>query len=451
MGAVDEFVQRQSRAAGVPGVAYAVVGGGAEHQGAFGVDGDGRAVDPRTPFLWGSVSKPVTATLVVLLARDGLLRLDDPVGRLVPSFATTNRITVRQLLEHTSGLPEGLTLTDRYDAGRSIASLLPQIAGLEPVAEPGSKHNYSSLNYIVLGAVVESVTGKPFAQVLSERLLTPAGITGPLADASKTGQVLPAGHRFVFGGTRAFESHVDPATVPAGYLVGSVEDLAAYARTQLTGGRVLDAKDRGLLHTSKVSVGYDNGYALGWRTSKVPGTDEPMVWHGGAAPGYQAAIVLLPKRNQAVVVLQNAYSPFHDAALMDTAMGTAALLIAAESERNSTDPIYPALLAALSALAVTLLALVVATTLRLRRQPKPRSPGRRWAGLALTLLTLGALSYALAGVLPGLAGVTLTQLSLWAPDLSALVYLAVLLCAALAAIRLLTTVLHSRRHAPPST
>ncbi len=442
--ALDEFVQQQSRAIGVPGVAYAVVGpGGVQHSAAFGVDGDGQEVTPRTAFLWGSVSKPVTATLAVLLARDGLLDLDATVARLVPTFTTADRdsaarITVRQLLDHTSGLPRGLELTDRYDAGRSITSLLPQLADLEPVAPPGSKHAYSSLNYIVLGAVIESVTGQPFAKVLAERLLAPAGISTALADAPRAEQVLPPGHRFVLGGPRAFDTRVDPATVPAGYLVGSVNDLAAYARTQLPGGPVLGTTERTLLHTARVGVGDKSGYALGWRTSQVPGTDEAMIWHGGAAPGYQAAILLLPERDQAVVMLQNAYGPFHDARLMDTAQGVASLLTGAEPEHHPTDPAYPAFLAALALLSMVLLALVIVTVIRLVRGPKPRTIRRRLIGLSLTLLALGALAFALVRV-PRLAGVSLGQLTLWAPDVSWLVHTALILCAALAVVRVLAT------------
>ncbi len=411
----------------------------------------------RTPFLWGSVSKPVTATLVVLLARDGVLKLDSTVAELVPSFTTADsesatRITVRQLLDHTSGLPRGLELTDRYDVNRSITSLLPQIADLEPVAAPGSKHSYSSLNYVVLGAVVESVTGRSFASVLSERVLKPAGVSTALADAAQAEQVLPPGHRFVFGGAHAFKTRVDPATVPAGYLAGSVDDLVAYARTQLRDGPVLGEKERSLLHTSQVAVGDDAGYALGWRTSQLAGTDEPMIWHGGAAPGYQAAIVLLPKRDQAVVVLQNAYGPFHDTPLMDTAFGVAALLTANEPEQHSADLIYPALLIALSLLSLTLLTLTIVAVVRLIRSaqdpggvsrlgrgPGTRSVRRRFVGLAVSLIVLGALAFGLA-VLPGFAGLSLGQLDLWAPDLSWLGHACLILCAGLAVVRVLVTV-----------
>ncbi|MFB6719636.1 serine hydrolase [Kribbella sp. NPDC056345] len=418
--------------AGVPGVAYAVVGAeGIQQQATSGVDGHGQNVGPGTPFLWGSVSKPVTATLAVLLARDGVLDLDSAVATVLPPYPTA-RMTVRQLLDHTSGLPAGLQLTDRYDEDRSITSVIPQIADLEPISEPGKKHSYSSLNYIVLGAVVEAVTRQPFAQVLSERLLRPAQMSPTLADADRT---LPPGHRYVFGTARPFKTQIDPATVPAGYLAGSVADLAAYARTQLPGGPVLTDKERALLHTPRAD---NNGYALGWRTSQIPGTNEPMIWHAGATPGYQAAILLLPQRRQAVVVLQNAYGPFHDARLLDTAQGIASRLAGTTPERHDIDPAYPTALAALSLVTALLLAFTIGTAVRLFRGPKPGPRKPRLIKLALTVLTLGALTFALAS-LPTLAGLTRAQLPLWAPDLAWLVHAGLILAPTLAVLRVLTT------------
>lgn len=439
-GALDALVERRSRAAHVPGVSYAVVGlDGVQHKKSFGTDGEGRAVTERTPFVWGSVSKPVTASLVTLLVRDGLLRLDAPVTDLLPAFAGS-RITVRQLLDHTSGLPRGLEVTDRYDDGRSLTTVVPRIAELDPVAAPGEKHSYSSLNYIVLGAVVESVTRKPFAEALTQRLLTPAGMRTTTADASRAEQTVPPGHRYVAGRARAFDTRVDPATVPAGYLVGSVEDLAAFARTQLPGGSVLGDGQRRLLHTAEA-----NDYALGWRTSKLAGTDEPMIWHGGAAPGYQSAILLLPDRNQAVVMLQNAYSPFLDERLLDTAWGVAGLLTGTEPATHGTDPTYPILVAALALITLLLLAAAVLTVIRLIRGPRRRrSRQRRLVGLVVSLVGLGAIVFALFS-LPGLAGVTLDQLVLWAPDLSWLTYAGLVMCGVVAVLRVIATLRPDQR------
>lgn len=302
-GTLDAYVHAQRDRAGVPGVAYAVVGvDGVEHRGGSGRDGDGRPISSSTPFLWGSVSKPVTATLAVLLAGDGRLDLDARVVDLLPTFVSADsrsaKISVRQLLDHTSGLPEGLRLTDRYDSGRDLASVVAEAGALDLVNEPGTEYAYSSLNYIVLAAVIERIVERPFGQVLSERLLLPAQMSTTAAEAARAEQILPPGHRYVFGKARPFDSRVDPATVPAGYLVGSIDDLAAFARINLAGGNLLDEADRQLLHTATVRTGEHGGYALGWRTWHVPGSSEAMIWHAGAAPGYQSAILLLPERNR---------------------------------------------------------------------------------------------------------------------------------------------------------
>jgi hypothetical protein len=213
--------------------------------------------------------------------------------------------------------------------------------------------------------------------------------------------------------------------------------LAAYARTQLTGGPVLTDQERTLLHTPRADVTDNKNYALGWRTSQVPGTNEPMIWHAGAAPGYQAAILLLPQRGQAVVVLQNAYGPFHDAPLLDTARGIASLLAGSTPEHHDVDPVYPAVLAGLGLVTALLFAFTIGTAIRLFRGPKPGPRRRRLIGLGLTLLTLGAVAFALAS-LPGFAGVSRGQLALWAPDLSWLVHAGLTLAVVLAVLRILT-------------
>ncbi|GAB6902070.1 serine hydrolase domain-containing protein [Kineosporia succinea] len=423
---LDSFVRERLHDTGVPGATYAIVGtNGVEHSASFGTDGDGRPVTTATPFLWGSVSKPVTATLVVLLARDGLLDLDDPVGRHIPSFAkdpARRAITIRQLLTHTSGLPQGLQLTDHYGENRSPAAVTGQIARLDLGPHV---HAYSSLNYVVLAAVVESVTGQPMGDALARRLLSPAGMRSVPADPREAEQVLPPGHRFVAGHARAFGSRVDPATRAAGYLVGTLDDLSAFARTQLTGGAVLTDAERATLHREAV-----DGYALGWRTTTVPGTDEPMVWHGGAAPGYQAAVLLLPGRDQAVVLLQNAYSPFKDATLMDTSMGIAALLAGSQPPVHGTDPLYPGVLAGLVALALILLGAATRVVVHLVHH-RPARP-------LTTALTVTALGLTGAGLhrFPGLLGVSWGQVPLWAPDIAALLDVCAVLLVTLAGLML---------------
>ncbi|PSK96341.1 beta-lactamase, partial [Murinocardiopsis flavida] len=109
---IDRYVRGRMAEMGTPGLAYAVVGpDGPLHRRAWGTDGRGDPVTPETPFLWGSVAKPVAATAVMALVEQGPLDLDDPVTEWVPEFAFggpghASRVTVRHLLSQTSGLPE---------------------------------------------------------------------------------------------------------------------------------------------------------------------------------------------------------------------------------------------------------------------------------------------------------------------------------------------------------
>ena len=415
-------MREQSERAGAPGVAYAVVGpGGTEHEAAFGEDGDGAAVTAGTAFVWGSVSKPVTATLAVLLADAGELDLDAEVGAVLPEFETSE-VTVRELLDHTSGLPEGLELTDRYDDDRSISAIIPEIAALDR-GEVGT-HAYSSLNYIVLAAVIEEVTGSPYAEVLRERLLDPAGMSTTYAEADAAEEVLPPGHRYVLGSARAFDTQVDPATVPAGYLTGSVGRPRG-VRADPAGRR--DRAGRRAAGPAAHRRGRDGrGRRLRAGLAHRPGARhrraDGLARRGGARLqlGDRAAARARPGRGGAGERLR--------AVPGDRAPGHRVRGGRADGRRRAqgagADPAYPI---ALVALGLLVLALLAALVVSVRSRP---STGRVVASLVV-LAVVGAGLLAL----PRMAGVTLGQLGLWAPDLSWLVHGALVLVALVALVR----------------
>ena len=415
---LDDFVREQMERTDVPGAAYAVVGPeGVRHEAAFGADGNGDPVEASTPFLWGSVAKPVAATLAVLLAEDATIDLDAPVVDVLPDFRTADRavsgrITIRHLLDQTSGIPNLLGMTDRYDAERQPSAIVAELADVELVGEPGAEHVYSSINYAVLAAVVEQATGQPYAEVLTERLLTPLGIDSALTGPEDEDR-LPPGHRYVAGQATAFTTDVDPAGTAYGYLGGDVEDLAAFAQASLTGGPLLTDAQREQLTAPAVETSEDSAYGLGWRTWHVPGTDSPMVWHSGAVPGYQSSVLLLPERDEAIVVVQNSYGSFQEQPLLDTAWGLASLRSGVEPQLHDVDPTYWALLAVTTLVVGVLVALIGRSVWRVAR---PRSThGLRglvaWIGPLVLLATV-------AWMLPGLFGVGRGQLALWAPDVA---------------------------------
>lgn len=440
---LDAFVSEQVDRAGIPGVAYAVVGPeGVEHQSTMGEDGDGEPVTSATPFLWGSVAKPVTAALVMELVESGELDLDARVTTYVPEFAMADSaaegITVRHLLSQTSGIPERMDLTDRDDADRRHGDAVRLLADVHLAADVGEEHLYSSLNYMLLGAVVEEVTGHEFADVLRERLLEPTGMDTAITDADDAAERLPPGHRYVLGRARAFRTGFDAAGVSSGYLGGSLDDAVAFAQAHLDGSSLLSAEQRSTLVHPEVSTGDDRSYGLGWRTWQVFGSEQDMVWHSGAAPGFQASIVLLPAQERAVVVLQNVYGSFQETQLLDTSWGLASLLSGAEPETHGVEPMYVVVLAALVILCLGLVAALSVSVWRLARPSPARSPrgafvrlGIWWAGL---LVVGGGLL-----ALPGWFGVTLDQVALWAPDVAALLYAGLVLAGLLGLSRLAVT------------
>ncbi|MEV6282049.1 serine hydrolase domain-containing protein [Kribbella sp. NPDC051770] len=415
---LDQHVRERMDATGVPGVAYAVVSAkGVVHSGTLDTDGDGEPVTTTTPFLWGSVSKPVAATLTTTLVKSGDLKLDEPVVSYLPAFRLktpgAERITVRHLLNQTSGIPTSLELTDQFGTGRRALDTIPDFASIGAVSEPGAEHHYSSLNYLALSAVIEQITGKPYADVLRTRLLDPLGMKGAITAPSDK---LPPGHRYLFGRPKSFDSPYDPAGVGYGYLGGTLQDAIAFAQAQLGAApTVLDPDLLAAAQRGEVETGEGIQYGLGWRrwSSKSFGveSEQPVVWHGGAVAGYQAAIMLLPSQDRAVVVLQNAYGVFQEQQLLDTAFGLTTLLAGGEPKPSTTGIGYPAALAGLTALALVLLVLLVRS---IRRPGRPR---RLW----LSLLTLGGLGVVFGWVLPRTLGLERRQFVLWAPDLAWLV------------------------------
>lgn len=454
-GVLDSFVEEQMERADIPGVAYAVVGpAGVEHQRTLGVDGEGRPVTERTAFVWGSVAKPVTATLIVLLADAGELDLDAPLTTYLPDFRmaedAARRITVRHLLSQTGGIPGRMDLTDRYDADRRPGDLVSGLSDVGLESAVGKEHVYSSLNYVLLGAVAEAVTGQSFADTLSRYVLEPAGMDTAITTVEQFEQRMPPGHRYVLGGTRAFDTGFDPAGLSSGYLGGTLDDAIAFARANLTGSTLLDDEQRAALVEPQVRTGDDRTYGLGWRTWPVPGTDAQMTWHAGAAPGYQASIVLLPEQDRAVVVLQNAYGSFQGPQLLDTAWGLATLLSGGEPELHPVDPLYVVVLAGLGAVCLALLGLIGWSARRSVRPGPTGSRRRALLGLAAWLAGTAVVATALA-YLPGSFGVTMGQISLWAPDIAALVYTGLVLSGLLALARVVVTIRGQRSPETPAT
>ncbi|NGN65626.1 beta-lactamase family protein [Streptomyces sp. A7024] len=447
---MDAYLRERMSDAKAPGMAYAIVDRReVEHIGTMGKDGDGDPVTARTPFLWGSVAKPVTATAVMKLVEDGKVDLDRPVRAYLPDFtledrAAAARITVRHLLQQTSGLPEVTDATDRFEHRRDpYRSAVAKLADVSPLAEPGAKHIYASANYLLLGAVVEAVTGRPFAAYLRTSVLDPLHMTGAITTRAQAAR-LPDGHGYVYGQPAAMSPRFDETGPSYGYLGGTVKDLAHFAMAHLDNGsfrgtQVLEPGSARTMHTGTVRIQDTHHYGLGWRDDdRNADLGTRTIWHGGAAPGYQATVVLLPEKDRALVVMQNIYGYFQAEQHVSTALGAARILAGGRpGGGESEDPMYQGLLAGLTAVAV---AVTAATGWAAFRLVRPSARPVRWrrtvpATMAWVLAGLG-LAYGAWFAVPESLGGSRQLIRLFTPDIGWLLAAVAIGGLALAATRL---------------
>jgi CubicO group peptidase (beta-lactamase class C family) len=414
---IDAYLRERMRRLNLPGAALAVVEGEeAAHLRGFGTARPGgEAPTARTPFGIGSLTKSFTALAVMQLVEAGRIDLDAPVTTYLPWFRLADRevsarITVRQLLNQTSGLsqlPGMVLLADFDDRPDATERQVRGLATLTLDRAPGSSFEYSNLNYNILGLVIEAASGETYPAYLQHHVLDPLDMrhtyTSPAA-ARRDG--LAAGHRLWFGIPIAVRSPRTPAgSLPSGQLISCAEDLAHYLAAHLHGGRyrdrqVLSPAGMAELHRPAVeatTMGISLGqYAMGWFVEQQAGTT--MLTHEGIMPDYFAYLAVLPEQDKAMVLLTNANNVVMEKfSLLEMGSGTA-VQVAGGAPPGPAYDLVPWALRGLLLIPVLQAAGVALTLRRLRswrRDPTRRGHLGHW--LAHLLLPLTA-DLALAAV-----------------------------------------------------
>jgi CubicO group peptidase (beta-lactamase class C family) len=326
----------------IPALAAAVVrDGNVVAVGAVGT----RKVGAKIPvtvndrFHLGSDTKAMTALLAAMLVEEGKLRWDSTVTEVFPELAGPmdrglRRVTLEQLLSHTSGIPsdndvfEDLLGKSMFQDGNldELRYWLVQQWSTQPLAsEPGTTFAYANMNYTIAGAITERVSGKTWDELITERVFTPLGLRSAGLGAQATlGQIdAPLGHMVVDGKTKAFLAGPygdNPLIVgPAGIAHMSVLDFARWAGWNAGQGKrepkLVQPATLKKLHTPVISMPEvksaapgtpsRGGYALGWGELPVDWAPEPLVFHGGSNQKNLAHIWLEPRRDFAMVLVTN--------------------------------------------------------------------------------------------------------------------------------------------------
>lgn len=420
-GGLQAVAEQLARDLDAPGVAVQIVGPGDETATAVtGVDGRGAPIRADTPFVWGSVSKSVTGAVTEALVARGDLSLDSVVQQVVPQsrrLVGETPVTVGDLLHHTSGLPHDVSLTDDWSRrGGALDAIGPMQRPAGAVA-PGS-FRYSSLNYLVLQAVIEAVTGVPYAQTLRDTVLGPAGATGVLTTPDEYARSVPPGHVPFFTAPRTVDVGVDEAGLGYGYLAGSVNDLGAYVRWRM----------RGIERQAPATAAANAGKQYGSGLFREEFGGSAVWWHSGAVPGYYTFIGMVPGSDRAIVAVVNRYGELESIPIAQAGRG---LLVNVLNDpqpqwfptagRGAEGPV----LSVLIVLVVVLIVVVALTSVRLARGPRARGIRATAARVvAITMVGAALLAGCLIGV-PQVVGVSLPVISLWAPDVALLFWVGV--------------------------
>ena len=411
--AIDAYIEEQMRRLNIPGASLVIVEGDQiVHMRGFGrAHPDGEAPTPQTPFFIGSLTKSFTALAVMQLVEAGKIELDAPVQRYLPWFRVADpqasaQVTVRHLLNQTSGLPMLLGTTNLADVDNRPDAAERQVRALSTlkITRPvGSKFEYSNLNYNVLGLIIEVVSGECYEDYVQRHIFDPLDMRHSYtskAEAQQDGLAL--GHRFWFGVPIAARNLPVPrGSLASGQLISCAEDMGHYLIAQLNGGhygstQILSSEGIDEMHRPAaeinemgLSLGY---YGMGWISE---GTGESrIVSHSGIVPDFGGFMALVPEQHKGLVLLFNVNHAMMKMSLDEMGLGAAERL-AGRSPAPMRFGAVPWVMRALSLIPLLQAVGVVATLLMLRgwrHHPEQRPNGARPWGLHILLPLIPNLS-----------------------------------------------------------
>ncbi len=286
----------------------------------FGVGADSRnpglVADSETAYRIGSVSKLFTDIVVMQMVEKGILDLDEPVTTYLPDFNPQNDfdapITLRLLMSHSSGLVREPPVGNYFDAsGPSLAQTVSSLNSTALVYAPGGKVQYSNAGIAVVGRVLESVSGLPFAQLLEENALRPLGMThSAFTPEERVIERLPEAYMWSYQGDRTIAPTFELGMQPAGSMFSTMDDLALFMGALIRkgaglNGRILREATLEQMWTpqSDIRSGRDRSFGIGFSLGQFE--DELSVSHGGAIYGFATQLKVLPGSKIGVAVSTN--------------------------------------------------------------------------------------------------------------------------------------------------
>jgi CubicO group peptidase (beta-lactamase class C family) len=291
---IDHVLQQAAEDADFVGSILVAAQGKVIYQRAFGRRNSNNILNSdTTKFPIASISKPLTAILILKLVEQGKLRVTDTIGKFFPASGEVAKITIHQLLTHTSGLKEFIN----EEKGMDVTMLIPSTTFN---FEPGSDFEYCNSGYVLLKAIAEKVTGEAYAQLISDHILRPAGMNSSGVLRSDNMVKVAQGYG------DATQTHAVNFEFPienvdgAGSVFSTVGDLYKLD-SALNSETLISASAKAQMHKQHVA----KKYCYGWYVRERAGAWSNY-YHRGNLPGYTSLISRDVKNGWVIVILSNA-------------------------------------------------------------------------------------------------------------------------------------------------
>ncbi|MFZ7935224.1 serine hydrolase domain-containing protein [Bacillus thuringiensis] len=318
--AIQALLDDACRTSGVPGMSISILADGEVFYFSSGYADleKGLSASENTLYELASVSKAFTGMGILLLEEQGLLSMTDPIQKYLPWFTLKyqgkpvdmQNLTLNNFLHHTSGLTN-IRHIQNIPQGNTpdmLQKTVEKLVDAELAFSPGEQYNYGTVNYDVLGLVIEIVSRQSYEDFMKEQVFLPLGLHQTYVykeDAQATGQ-LAQGYRSSFFITTPFNAPDYAGNKPAGYIISNTKDMARWMGIQMgivqdipeIFHRAIEKSHRGDMSVSAVNDMY---YAAGWSVN----AEQTFIEHTGRNPNFSTKVAILPNERTAICLLSN--------------------------------------------------------------------------------------------------------------------------------------------------
>lgn len=265
-----------------------------------------------TEFRIASLTKSFTALSILQLEEEGKLKTSDPISKYFPSFQNGNKITIQNLLTHSSGVANHFKLTNTTKP-ITLSSFIQLMSKQKLTFSPGTNYKYSDTGYMILAAIIQKVSGESYMEYYREHIFNIAGMRNTYFRKADVKQMAVGYEKMKRDDMRYNESQL----AGAGDIISTVGDLLHYYNAFLR-DKLLSPSD-----VKKMETGYINSaplgifkYGYGWNVAnKLISFGKPMIEHSGNLPGFKSDVINFPKDGMIIIVLSNNHGSWNPGVL----------------------------------------------------------------------------------------------------------------------------------------